>query len=170
MLRHARIALATLPFFATVALAETPGSLSVPMWQQDSGGFYVQGVFKGEVESDMLVDTGSSYVVLSRSTFAKLEHDPDTVYQRTIRGTTAAGRVTEAKVYTIAELTLGERCILRNVEAVVLPRADRDILGLSALRRLQPFALQFEPATLTMTACDSSGTLTMAATAHSTGG
>lgn len=164
MLRYARIGLVTLPLITTFALAETPENLSVPMWQQDSGGFYVQGVLAGEVASDMLVDTGSSYVVLSRATFAKLKRDPATVYERTIRGATAAGRVMEAKVYTISELALGEDCILRNVEAVVLPNADRDILGLSALRRLQPFSLQFEPAALTMTACDTVDTLTVATT------
>ena len=163
MLRYARIGLATLPLIATLAMSETPENLSVPMWQQDSGGFYVRGVFSGEVSSDMLVDTGSSYVVLSRETFAKLKHHPATVFQRTIRGATAAGRVMEAKVYSIPELALSEHCVLRNVEAVVLPSANRDILGLSALRRLQPFEMQFEPAALTMTTCDAPKPLTAAA-------
>ena len=39
------------------------------------------------------------------------------------------------------------------IEAVALPNADRDILGLSALRRLQSFSLQFEPAALTFSNC-----------------
>ena len=162
MLGYARMCLISVSLLATLTLAETPESLSVPMWQQGSGGFYVRGIFAGEVASDMLVDTGSSYVVLSRATFAQLKRNPATVFKRSIRGATAAGRVMEAKVYSIPELALGADCVLRDVEAVVLPSADRDILGLSALRRLQPFALQFEPAALTMTACDSADALTVA--------
>ena len=162
MPHHAKSLLAILTLLAGSTLAETPHEVSVPMWQQGSGGYYVRGVFGGGVESELLVDTGSSYVVLSKETFAKLKRDGATVFERTIRGATAAGRVMEAKVYWVSELTLGDGCVLRDVEAVVLPRADRDILGLSALRRLQPFSLQFEPAALTVSACGSADALTLA--------
>lgn len=150
----ASLVLATL--FSTGVSADIGRDLSLPMWQQGMGGYYVRGVFGGGIESELLVDTGSSYVVLSRDTFNRLKRDRAMTFQRTIRGTTAAGRVMKADVYSISRLTLGGDCVLRNVEAVTLPSADRDILGLSALRRLQPFALQFEPAALTVSACGSS--------------
>jgi len=156
--------LAFLSFLPVLAQADVPGSLSLPMWQQGTGGYYVRGVFSGGIESDLLVDTGSSYVVLSRSTFAKLKRNGATALQRTIRGTTAAGRSMEAKVYLISELALGETCVLRDIEAVVLRNADRDILGLSALRRLQPFLLNFQPAALTVSACTPFADATLAAT------
>ena len=83
-------------------------------------------------EQELLVDTGSSYVVLSGDTFAKLKRSGATAFERTIRGTTAAGRVMEAKVYSISELALSDACVLRDVEAVVLRNADRDILEFPA--------------------------------------
>ena len=159
--------LAILSLLPYLAQAELMSSVSLPMWQQGTGGYYVRGVFAGEIESELLVDTGSSYVVLSRSTFAKLKRNGATEPQRTIRGTTAAGRSVEAKVYLISELALSEACVLRDIEAVVLPNADRDILGLSALRRLQPFSLNFEPAALTISACTPFGDATLAATSPS---
>lgn len=145
--------LAVLSLLPFLAQAELMSNISLPMWQQGSGGYYVRGVFAGGIESELLVDTGSSYVVLSAATFAKLKRNGATAFQRTIRGTTAAGRSMEAKVYSISTLALDESCVLRDVEAVVLRNADRDILGLSALRRLQPFSLNFEPAALTISAC-----------------
>ncbi len=156
--------LAILSLLPLLAQAELMSSVSLPMWQQGAGGYYVRGVFSGGIESELLVDTGSSYVVLSRGTFAKLKRNGATSLQRTIRGTTAAGRSMEAKVYSISELALSEDCVLRDVEAVVLRNADRDILGLSALRRLQPFSLNFAPAALTVSACQPLADVTLAAT------
>jgi len=35
----------------------------------------------------------------------------------------------------------------------VFPKADRDILGLNALSRMQPFTMQLTPAKLTSASC-----------------
>lgn len=144
--------LAAMLLAAWPAAADDRPGFSVPMQQKDSGAYYVRGAF-GAIETNMLVDTGSSYVALSRKTFTRLSRELATNYRRSIRGATAGGRVIDVKVYEIEELALGENCVLHNVEVVVLPGADRDILGLSALRRLQPFALEFEPPALRFAAC-----------------
>lgn len=172
MLRCVTVLLAVLPLSSSLALADSAHEISLPMWQQGAGGYYLSGVFSGGVRSDLLVDTGSSYVVLSRDTFTRLDRDRSTVFLRTVRGTTASGRVVEARVYSVSELALGEGCILRDVEAVALPGADRDILGLSALRRLQPFTLQFEPAALSVSGCRYAEEVTLATTVtdHPAGG
>ncbi|MGD8324200.1 MAG: retropepsin-like aspartic protease [Gammaproteobacteria bacterium] len=146
----------------SVAMAQSGQEISLPMAQEGAGGYYLRGVFTGGIESELLVDTGSSYVVLSRETFQGLKREGSVVYRRAIQGNTAAGRRVEAKVYAVAELVLGEGCILRDVEAVTLPGADRDILGLSALRQLGSFAIQFEPAMLTVSVCDSHDNVTLA--------
>lgn len=156
MLRIATIGLTIVSLMSSPASAEAIPEVSLPLQQQGAGGYYVHGLLGGTVEADMLVDTGSSYVVLSGSTFARLKRQGHAVYQRTIRGATATGRVLDARVFLVSELALGEACVLQDVEVVVMPGADRDILGLSALRRLQPFALQFDPATLTVSACSAS--------------
>ena len=162
MLRSTKLLFTLLPLLPAAAFAELGTEVSVPMWQQGSGGYYVHATLGSGVESALLVDTGSSYVVLSRDTFRKLERAGETAFARSIRGTTAAGRSVEAKVYSISELALGDGCVLSNVEAVVLPKADRDILGLSALRRLQPFSLNFEPAELIVSTCSAASEITLA--------
>jgi predicted aspartyl protease len=146
----------------SLAQAQSGQEISLPMAQEGAGGYYLRGVFSGGIESELLLDTGSSYVVLSGETFRELKKDGSVVYQRAIQGNTAAGRRVEAKVYAISELVLGEGCILRDVEAVTLPGADRDILGLSALRQLGSFSIQFEPALLTVSVCDSHEDATLA--------
>jgi clan AA aspartic protease (TIGR02281 family) len=153
MPRIAMIGLIVVSLLSSHASAEAEPAVSMPLHQQGAGGYYVHGVLGGAVKADMLVDTGSTYVVLSGATFAKLKSQGHPVYQRTIRGATAAGRVLDAKVFLVSELALGDVCVLRDVEVVLLPGAERDILGLSALRRLQSFSLEFDPATLTASAC-----------------
>ena len=140
-------------FVPALGFADRSQPVSLDLRQHGVGGYYLQGVFGGSVHSELLVDTGSSYVVLSGKTFQRLEREGVTAYKRTINGSTAAGRVVKARVFSIASLELGEGCVLRDIEAVALPNADRDILGLSALRRLQSFSLQFEPAALTFSNC-----------------
>lgn len=156
MHRIAALGLTIVSLLSSHARADALSDLSLPLQQEGAGGYYVHGLLGGAVEADMLVDTGSSYVVLSGSTFDRLKREGQTVYQRTIRGATATGRVLDARVFLVSELALGDACVLRDVEVVAMPGAERDILGLSALRRLQPFALQFGPdaPTLTVSACE----------------
>lgn len=138
------------------ASSEDGPAFSVPLEQQPSGAFYIRGTLADKVETRLLVDTGSSYVVLSRATFKALQQDQDASFKRTIRGATASGRIVAAKVFELAELKLGEDCVLRAVEVVVLPGSDRDILGLSALERVQPFTFDIGSSALRFAACGQS--------------
>ena len=135
------------------SVADESGPFSVPLVAQSSGAFYVRGTLGGVVSSELLVDTGSSYVLLSRKTFDALRENKLTTYLRSIRGATANGRVVKAKVYEVSELALGENCTLKGVEVVMLPGSDRDILGLSALKRVQPFTFDLDPLALRFDAC-----------------
>jgi predicted aspartyl protease len=125
----------------------------VPMEERKSGNFYVQGALGGGVETDFLVDTGSGYVSLSKATFQHIKSKPGTVYLRDIIGSMANGKVMKVPIYRVAELSLGEDCVLANVEVAVFPQAARDILGLSALRRVEPFAMQLSPPMLFVSDC-----------------
>jgi clan AA aspartic protease (TIGR02281 family) len=136
------------------AAAEQAGHYSVRMQQKPSGAYYLRGTLAHSVDTDLLIDTGSSYVVLSRRTFAKLDENDAAVFKRRINGATANGRVVKARVYELSTLALGPDCILRSVEVVVLPGAERDILGLSALKRMQPFTFDVDPMTLRFSGCD----------------
>ncbi|PCH61495.1 MAG: hypothetical protein COC05_00780 [Gammaproteobacteria bacterium] len=127
--------------------------LSLPMQQASSGNFYIHATLNDRVESDFLLDTGSGYVSLSAKTFNKLKTDSATVFQRNITGIMANGKALSVPVYQIAELRLTPNCVLRDIEVAVFPHADRDILGLNALKRLQPFTMQMDPPMLTGSQC-----------------
>lgn len=48
---------------------------------------------------------------------------------------------------------VGDACWIHNVEAAIFPADTRPILGMSVLRRLAPFNLSDDPATLTFNKC-----------------
>ncbi len=138
----------------TPAGAADPFGIALPMQQQASGNYYVTGTLSGVVRADFLVDTGSGYVSLSPATFAQLKSLPGTEFQRVIVGSMANGHALKVRVYRVDRLALGEHCVLRDVEVAVMPGASRDILGLSALRRVAPFAMNLETPALLLSGCD----------------
>lgn len=142
-------------FFLLGLLPAGPGlgAHELPMQQAESGNFYLHATLNDGVETDLLLDTGSGYVTLSRNTFARLKNDAGTVFQRHITGVMANGRALSVPIYRIRELSLAEDCVLKDIEVAVLPNATRDILGLNALRQMQPFTLQLEPPVLSGSHC-----------------
>jgi len=121
----------------------------IPMQLMASGAFYVNASLDSLVNTEMLLDTGSGYVSLSDDTFGKIKDAPGTIFQRFITGVMADGKASRVPVYLISELKLTEHCVLHDVEVAVMRNAKRDILGLSALRQLQPLTLQMDPPLLT---------------------
>ncbi|MDJ0940357.1 MAG: retropepsin-like aspartic protease [Woeseiaceae bacterium] len=153
LFRQVLLVLAAIAACLVGAQADELESFSVPLMQQSSGAFYIRGTLGESVAADLLVDTGSSYVALSQKTFDALQRSSAMTYVRSIKGATANGRVVKAKVYEVSALAIGDECVLESVEAVVLPGADRDILGLSALKRVEPFTFDLEPLALRFEAC-----------------
>jgi clan AA aspartic protease (TIGR02281 family) len=151
-LRHSYLPIAALVFALPITASADRFDHSVPMQQQKSGNYYVHGVLSDGVETDFLVDTGSGYVSLSKNTFSRLERQNGTEYLRDILGAMANGKVVKVPVYRVATLTLGA-CVLADVEVAVFPGSARDILGLSALRRIEPFAMQLDPPVLMVSDC-----------------
>lgn len=137
----------------SVTLAADPFSYQTPMKQVASGSYYVQGGFGSGIKAEFLVDTGSGYVALTPATFKQLKRETDVDFDRSISGRMANGKLITVPVYRVAQLWLGDGCVLRDVEVTVLSGSDRNILGLSALRKVEPFALQLDPPTLYMSEC-----------------
>lgn len=127
--------------------------IDIAMQQAFSGGLYIQTILNDDIETDMLLDTGSSYVALSISTFNKLTEHAELKFSRKIYGAMANGEVEQVSLYILDKLQIAEDCILKNVEIALLPNADKDILGLNALALLQPFTLQLTPSILTSQNC-----------------
>lgn len=129
--------------------------VNIAMQALSSGGFYIKAKLNNGVETDMLLDTGSSYVVIGSSTFNKIAANTELMHTRDIYGAMANGKIEKVSVYILDSLQLSDNCILRNVEVVLLPNADKDILGLNALSLIQPFTLQMSPAILSSQNCAS---------------
>lgn len=123
------------------------------MTERDSGNMYVTARFESGTTAELLVDTGSGFVALSKTTFSPLKSLDTTVFIRHMRATLASGQTARLPVYRIGSLTLGADCVVRDVEVAVLPGRAADILGLSALRQLQPFALDLDSPLLLLSSC-----------------
>lgn len=142
----------------TICCNTTAAPVLLEMTQADSGNLYVHARLGGEsasTETDLLLDTGSGYVALSGATFKRLNGNNEPRFSRYIFGAMANGKVEKISLYSLPELELAENCILKDIEVAVFPRADKDILGLNALSRLQPFTMEFTPARLTSAHCAS---------------
>ena len=118
-----------------------------------SGNYYVHGSLSDAVEADFLVDTGSGFVSLTPEVFANLRRLPGTRFVREVRGAMANGGIQRVKIYRIDSLKLTDQCVLRDIEVAVMPGSDRNILGLSALRQVAPFALELSPPRLLLSDC-----------------
>lgn len=154
MIRCRSKLISLLALLALPALASAERfSYTADMHRVDSGNYYVHGSFGPGVETDLLVDTGSGYVALTRSTFARIKDLPGVTYLRDIAGSMANGKVLNVPVYRVASLKVGTSCVLTDVEVAVMPGGTRDILGLSALRKAEPFAMQLEPPVLYLSSC-----------------
>lgn len=154
MLRRSTHVIALLAMLALPALAAADRfSYSADMHRVDSGNYYVHGSFGPGAETDLLVDTGSGYVALTRSTFSRIKDLPGVTYLREIAGSMANGKTLNVPVYRVASLKVGASCVLTDVEVAVMPGGTRDILGLSALRKAEPFAMQLEPPVLYLSSC-----------------
>jgi predicted aspartyl protease len=123
----------------------------IPLEAVKAGTFYVKASLGGQVATDLLLDTGSGYVSLSKRTFDQIKHESSTIFQRNITGVMANGSAVSVPVYRIGELKLTSECVLYDIEVAVFSNTSRDILGLNALMQIQPFTLQLDPPVMTAT-------------------
>jgi clan AA aspartic protease (TIGR02281 family) len=138
-----------------LTVAEMPLSdfMSVDIQERNTGTFYIAGAIEGVGDLDMLVDTGSSYVVINDTMLEMLKTAGRAHYSRNLEGRMADGATRIIPLYRLAALRLGEECWLYDVEAAVFPAGSRPILGMNALSRLAPFTLSAHPAQLGLSHC-----------------
>jgi predicted aspartyl protease len=150
---------AGISLYATTALFYTLGSVAagvdatVPMHEKGAATYYVSVSINDKISSDFLVDTGSGYVTINSEILGQLMREQGAVLVKKIAAVMADGSETVVPVYRLASLKLGNSCIIRDVEAAVLPGATRNILGLSALKKAAPFTLSTTPPALALTNC-----------------
>lgn len=126
----------------------------VPMSKKGTTTYYVPVHFEGAPNNDLMVDTGSDYVTINETTLQHLKDQGMVDYVRDVGGVMADGRDVVVPIYRIANLNIGCCCMVKDVEAAVFSGTERQILGLSALRKVAPFALSVEPAHLILSDCN----------------
>jgi clan AA aspartic protease (TIGR02281 family) len=125
----------------------------VALRKHDAGTFYVDGAIQGYGDLRMLVDTGSSYLVISQMILDDLLKAGDARYARQLEGTMADGSTRVIPVYRLSALRLGDNCWIDDIEAAVLPGQTRAILGMNVLARLAPFTFSAAPPQLGVQQC-----------------
>lgn len=115
--------------------------------------YYVDGYIEGYGDAPLLVDTGSGYSTISESTLTRLRQTGDAVYLKKLEGIMANGSKMIVPVYRISGLVLSGKCTIPDVEVAVFPSGTRQILGLSALRKVTPFTFSIDPPSLMLSNC-----------------
>ena len=90
-------------------------------------------------------------LVLTAATRARLAAAGALDQVRSLRAVLANNATVNAPVYRVRRLELSANCVVEDFEAVALPGARKNILGLSALREVAPFTVHLEPARLELT-------------------
>ena len=147
---RASLGLLVLTFASVQSLA---GTLVPLKPRSDLDTFYVSVGVAGDRAEDYLVDTGAGYMTITAATLERLQQAGGATRVGELDGRMADGTVLRVPVYRLTEITIGDSCRLRNVDAAVLPNASRGLFGLSALRKASPFQFSIDPPSLTLSNC-----------------
>jgi clan AA aspartic protease (TIGR02281 family) len=138
---------------APAAAAPKAEFTAIEIEKRSAGTFYINGAIEGVGALDMLVDTGSSYLVITQPMLETLEQGGRASYSRGLEGRMADGSTRVVPLYRIESVRLGESCWVHDVEAAIFPAGSRTILGMNVLSRLAPFTFSAEPARLGLANC-----------------
>jgi predicted aspartyl protease len=125
----------------------------IPMNRKGTATYYISGNIPGFGDVEMMVDTGAGFMTINEDTLAVLRQSGDIEYVKKLTGMMADGSRRTIPVYRLAQVTLGQDCVLHDVEAAVFPRSTRLILGLSALEKAAPFVFSTNPPSLGLSNC-----------------
>lgn len=139
--------------FAAVAMPAVAPATEIQLVEKDTDVFYLQAKLGDNAASEFLFDTGSGYLAINEEVLGRLKSGGQAEYLRSIRARLASGAVSSVAVYSIASLDLGSGCVLRDVEAAILPGSTRNILGMNVLKMVDSFSVSFEPAKLVLSGC-----------------
>jgi len=126
----------------------------IPISEQNSGNYYVEGVLENDDKVDFLVDTGAGMVILAEKTFRSLSEVSSSKPTKRIAVRMADGRTKAVNVYTLNQLILGQGCNVGPLEVAVIPGAANNILGLNVLKKAAPFAIYTSPPALALSDCN----------------
>lgn len=141
---------------AVTSVAAPAAQHAIPMRHNGAATYYIGGSIAGYGPVEFLVDTGSGFTTINQHTLSVLKRSGDATFVRKLTGVMADGTRRIVPVYRIRAITLGGRCVLRNIEAAVFPHRTRPLLGLSALDKAAPFVFSTRPPRLVLSNCTDS--------------
>lgn len=130
---------------------------SVNVQPSSAGTLYVAST-AADIKAEFLIDTGASMATMSESLYEQLRHSEQVTYRRDVAARLANNRLQTIAVYEIANFKVGE-CQLGPIEFGVIKGGSRNILGLSALSAVAPFAIGISPPVLSLSQCKGFATL-----------
>lgn len=136
-----------------VAGAADSAPTAVTLQKRPTGTFYIPATLEGHGALDLLVDTGSSFLVINEALLARLKAEGRARFSHELNGSMADGSSRVIPVYRLSALRLGDSCWVRDVEAAVFPGSTRPILGMNVLARLAPFTFTADPPQLALHRC-----------------
>ncbi len=142
-----------LTVFGTVGMASAAPKTVIPMEEKGAKTFYIDVILPGVGKTPFMVDTGSGYMTLNANDLRRLKQQGHATYVKELEGILADGQRRILPVYRIAEVSLGSQCVLKNIEAAIMPAGTRNILGLSALSQVAPFTFDLQPPRLLLSRC-----------------
>lgn len=157
-----KLSLFLLAIFATITHA-ADFDAALPMRDAGTSTYYVEAAIGGHLTHEFMVDTGSAHVVINDELLNILKERGDAEYVKDLFGVMADGSSTSVSVYRVEVMSIGN-CQIRDVEVAVFPGANRNILGLSALKKVAPIAISIEPPTLMLSNCQSDASELVAVT------
>ncbi len=152
MLRSSFTTFGALMAMVSSSVSSGEFTTAVPLLQKDAATYYVAADFDGRAGDEFMVDTGCDYVTINEHTLAVLREVGAAKYLKEVAGILADGSTKRVPVYRISSMRVGS-CLISDVEAVLFPGATRQILGLSALKKVAPFAISVAPPQLLLSNC-----------------
>lgn len=129
--------------------------LILPLYEKGSSVFYMQASVDGIGSTEFMLDTGSAYLALNSNIMAQLKQQGKARFIRYQKAKLASGQIDRVKIYRVSRLRLSESCVLDNIEAVMLPKKTRNILGINVLKQTAPISISLSPPTLRLDGCRS---------------
>jgi clan AA aspartic protease (TIGR02281 family) len=148
--------LSIISFFLIVSFTSVKAkdfNTQIPISDKGASTYYVAGHIAGYGNTDFMIDTGSGYTAINENMLHKLRNNTQVEFLTTVSGIMANGEKTTLSVYQIGRINIGGKCVLNDIKAVVLPGSTRSILGLSALKKVAPFAFSTNPPKLLLSHC-----------------
>lgn len=130
-------------------------SVDIPLFEKGTDVFYLNGSIEGIGDTEFLLDTGAGYMAIDDSTLKALKKTSGAKFQRSLNSRMANGWISKVDIYLLSSISLGNNCVLKNVEAAVVPGLSRNILGMNVLKQTGQFSVSFAPLTLTVGNCNS---------------